>query len=233
MLSALHASAAITNSSHPQSSAQTSSLRSSRAGHEQSYIKEPFDSAELGWKLAHASFSDVLQRMQLMIQIITEAHTNQQLAAHRSVQKEKMARMLLEAQLLEREEMEAAHAEAFRVLDQKHQELRQRYVDLCSTLDRFVRIPVRIAVIALLFPVIHCEIESMHHAGSRTHMPRRSTTWCMPVTRSSTRAASICSRTTTPAGHLLVSLLITLSNTIIRTLMSRCVAAVEPSVVCR
>jgi hypothetical protein len=139
------------NCSHPQSSAQTSSLRSSRAGLEQSYTKEPFDSAELGWKLAHASFSDVLQRMQLMIQIITEAHTNQQLAAHRSVQKEKMARMLLEAQLLEREEMQAAHAEAFRVLDQKHQELRQRYVDLCSTLHRFVRVAVKFAVFCARF----------------------------------------------------------------------------------
>jgi hypothetical protein len=89
--------------------------------------------------------------MQLMIQIITEAHTNQQLAAHRSVQKEKMARMLLEAQLLEREEMQAAHAEAFRVLDQKHQELRQRYVDLCSTLHRFVRVAVKFAVFCARF----------------------------------------------------------------------------------
>jgi transcriptional regulatory protein LevR len=93
--------------------------------------------AELGWKLAHTQFSDVLQHMQHLMQLVSESHVSQQLAAHRSVQKEKVMRMLVEAQLHERDEMQAAHEEAFMLLDQKYQDIRQRYIDLCSTLHGY------------------------------------------------------------------------------------------------
>ena len=41
--------------------------------------------------------------------------------------------MLVEAQLHEREEMQAADAQAFKLLDEQYQNLRDRYIDLCST----------------------------------------------------------------------------------------------------
>ncbi len=89
----------------------------------------------MGWKLAHSQFSDVLLQMQRMTNLVSESHVGQLMAANKAVQKEKVLRMLVEAQLHEHGEMQAAHSEAFRLLDQKHQDLRQRYIELCSTLD--------------------------------------------------------------------------------------------------
>jgi hypothetical protein len=75
--------------------------------------------------------------MQHLMQLMSESHVSQQLAALRSVQKEKFMRMMVEAQLHERDEVQAAHAEAFMLLDQKYQDIRKRYIDLCSTLHGY------------------------------------------------------------------------------------------------
>lgn len=92
--------------------------------------------AEVSWKLSHASFSDILVQVQAMMELISQSHVSQQLAAHRSLQKEKFLRMLVEAQLHEREEMQAADAIAFKLLDEKYQNLRARYIERCSSESR-------------------------------------------------------------------------------------------------
>jgi len=46
--------------------------------------------------------------------------------------------MLVEAQLHEREEMQAADAHAFKLLDEQYQNLRVRYIELCSSQSRCV-----------------------------------------------------------------------------------------------
>jgi hypothetical protein len=97
------------------------------------YQRERFDLAEVEWRVVHASFADVLEKMQLMVQLMSESHVSQQLAAHRCVQREKVLRLLVEAQLHEREEMDTAHTKMYKLLDQKHQELRTRYLELTKS----------------------------------------------------------------------------------------------------
>jgi hypothetical protein len=103
----------------------------------QSDDREKVDFVELGWKLSHSNFSEILQQMQHLMQLISESHVSQLLSAHRSVQKEKIMRILVEAQLQERDEIQAAHDEAYKLLNQNHQILRQRYIELCSCLNMY------------------------------------------------------------------------------------------------
>ena len=57
-------------------------------------------------------------------------------------------RILVEAQLQERDEIQAAHDEAYKLLNQNHKILRQRYIELCSCLNMY-------ASSALLFEDVH------------------------------------------------------------------------------
>jgi hypothetical protein len=119
-----------------QRSVQASAPRSNSASHR---ISQKADvDAEMAWKLTHANFAEILVQLQVMMGLVSQSHVSQQLAAHRSLQKERILRMLVEAQLHEREEMQAADAHAFKLLDEQHQNLRVRYIELCSSQSRCV-----------------------------------------------------------------------------------------------
>jgi hypothetical protein len=111
--------------------------QSSKSGKQQKDVKEKVDNAELDWKLCHSNFAEIILQMQQLMRLISESHVSQQLAAHRCVQKEKIMRILAEAQLQERDEMHAAHAEAYKLLDQRHEDLRERYIELCSSMNMY------------------------------------------------------------------------------------------------
>jgi hypothetical protein len=70
-----------------------------------------------------------------MMQLMTQSHASQLLAAHRAVQKEKVLRLLAEAQLLERGEQYSAQETARTSLLQKHEHLEQRYLKKPSAQD--------------------------------------------------------------------------------------------------
>jgi hypothetical protein len=110
-------------------------------------VKEKIDYAEMVWKLSHSNFSELLQMMQQLMQLTSESHVNQLLTAHRSVQKEKITRILAEAQLQERDDIQAAHEEAYKLLEQRHRDLRERYIELCSRLNMYA---------SSLFLLMHC-----------------------------------------------------------------------------
>ena len=118
-------------------SAQAQSLRPPASTDSANYEREAFEHAEVEWRVVHASFAQLLDGMQLMTQLVCESHVSQQLATRRCVQREKVLRLLVEAQLHEREVTDAARAETHKLLEHKHQELAQRYLELSEALHTY------------------------------------------------------------------------------------------------
>jgi hypothetical protein len=118
-------------------SAQAKSLRPPASTGSADYEREAFEHAEVEWRVVHASFAQLLENMQLMTQLVCESHVSQQLATRRCVQRETVLRLLVQAQLQEREATDAARAEGHKLLEQKHQELTQRFLELSEALHTY------------------------------------------------------------------------------------------------
>lgn len=118
-------------------SAQAKSLRPPASASSADYQREAFEHAEVEWRVVHASFAQLLDDMQLMTQLVCESHVSQQLATRRCVQREKVLRLLVEAQLHERDVADAARAATHKLLQHKHQELAQRYLELSEALHTY------------------------------------------------------------------------------------------------
>jgi hypothetical protein len=123
----------------------------SRPESHQRDMTENFNNVELGWKLGHFNFSEILQQMQQLMQLTSESHVSQLLAAHRSVQKEKVMRILAEARLQERVDIQTELDDAFKLLDQRHQTLRERYIELCSRLNMYANFSYLQAPLCLFY----------------------------------------------------------------------------------